>query len=707
MTGKSIFNFGLALVCVLAAGAACAQAQNLTFTYQGIADPAPNPLSPGGLITFPNTPVGSSSTENLTITNPGVAGVTLSSITVSNGAFLVPGGGSISIPAGSSTTIPIGFAPQSGGAVSAVLTVTAGQTYTFSLSGSASTASNFVTSYILSGGNPTTIGSGGTLVFGSTLANTTATATFIIANPATAPPGTVSGVTVSSGAFSVSGLPSFPLTIVSGGQISFTITFAPTSLGAQSGTLTIGGVGTIKLSGTSSGPLFTYQIINGTSTTPVLPNGTVAFPDTPVGKTSALTFAVTNSGDAAGQITAVSTIGNSALVVTDLVPLPTTLAPGGIITFQVQFIPSVVGNMSGRLLINGTLFTFTGVGLGSVLSVSVTVASATTIVPNLGTAFYPNTVVGSNQQSIVTVTNTGNVAGTVSTVSVTGASFTLGTTPALPANLSPGSTLSFPVVFAPNALGTITGTLAINGLSITLQGAGTTPPALPDYSFTGASGTATPLQQPSVGLQLASPYPIDLTGTLTISFASAAFVDDPEIQFSSSGRTVKFTIPANTTTALFGQSQQIQFQSGTIAGNITLTPAFTIGTVNLTPSSPTVKTFQVPAGVPQVRTVQISNTTATSFQILITGYSTTRSVTSLTLNFTPASGSDLKTTSISISADSAFSSWYQTAASATVGSQFTATVTINVNGVISAVQSVGVIASNAQGNSSPVTASLQ
>ena len=706
MPEKSIFNFGLALICVLAAGAACAQAQNLTFTYQGSADPAPSPISPGGLITFPNTAVGASSTENLTITNPGAAVVTLTSITVSNGAFLVPAAGSISIPARSSTTITIGFAPQSGGYVSAVLTVTAGQTYTFSLSGSAFTASNFVTSYILDpGGNPTTIGVGGAVVFGSTLANTTATATFIIANPATAPPGTVSSVTVSSGAFSISPL-QLPLTIASGGQIVFTITFAPTSLGTQSGTLTIGGVGTIRLSGTSSGPLFTYQIINGTSTTPVLPNGTVAFPDTPVGKTSALTFAVTNSGDAAGQITAVSTIGNSALVVTDLVPLPTTLAPGGIVTFQVQFIPSAVGSMSGRLLINGTLFTFTGVGLGSTLSVSVTVASATTTVPNLGTAFYPNTIVGSNQQSIVTVTNTGNVAATVSTISVAGASFTLSATPALPANLSPGSTLSFPVVFAPNALGTITGTLAINGLSIALQGAGTTPPALPDYSFTGASGTATPLQQPSVGLQLANSYPIDLTGTLTISFASAAFVDDPEIQFSSSGRTVKFTIPANTTTALFGQSQQIQFQSGTIAGSITLTPAFTIGTVNLTPSSPTVKTFQVAAGVPQIRTVQITNTTASSFQILITGYSTTRSVTGLTLNFAPASGSDLKTTSISISADSAFSSWYQTAASATVGSQFTATVTINVNGVVSAVQSVGVVASNAQGNSSLVSASL-
>jgi len=700
-------KLGPALVCILAAGMAYAQAQNLTFSYQGSTDTVPNPIAAGGQILFPNTAVGSSSTENLIITNQGAAAVTLSGIAASNGSFLVPSG-SILVPGGGRTTITIAFIPQAGGPVSAVLSLLADQTpYTFNLAGSVSGGSSFVTSYILNpGGNQTQIGSGGTLVFGSTLVNTTATASFIIANPATAPAGTVSGVTVSSGAFSISGLPLLPLTIAPGGQIQFTITFAPTTLGAQSGTLSIGGLGTIKLSGTSSGPLFTYQIINGTSTTPVLPNGTVSLPDTPVGQTSALTFAVTNSGDAAGQITAVTTIGNSALVVADLIPLPTTLAPGGIITFQVQFIPNAVGSMSGRLLINGTLFTFNGVGLGSVLSVSVSVASATTNVPNLGTAFYPNTIVGSNQQGVVTVTNTGNVAATVSTISVAGSSFTLAGTPPLPANLSPGNALSFPVVFAPNAIGTLTGTLAINGLIITLQGTGTTPPTLPSYSFTGASGTATPLQQPSVGLQLANTYPIDLSGTLTITFASAAFVDDQEIQFSSGGRTVNFTIPANTTIALFGQSQQIQFQSGTIAGNITLTPAFTIGTVNLTPSSPTVKTFQVAAAAPQIRTVQISNTTATSFQILITGYSTTRSVTSLTLSFTPASGSDLQTTSLSINSDSAFSSWYQTGASATVGSQFTATVTINVNGAINAVQSVGVVAANAQGNSSLVSASL-
>ena len=75
-----------------------------------------------------------------------------------------------------------------------------------------------------------------------------------------------------------------------------------------------------------------------------------------------------------------------------------------------------------------------------------------------------------------------------------------------------------------------------------------------------------------MGLQLASPYAQDLTGTLTLTFTPDSFADDPTIQFASGGRTVNFKIPANTTSAVFGQASQVQFSSGTVAGVITLTP---------------------------------------------------------------------------------------------------------------------------------------
>ena len=42
----------------------------------------------------------------------------------------------------------------------------------------------------------------------------------------------------------------------------------------------------------------------------------------------------------------------------------------------------------------------------------------------------------------------------------------------------------------------------------------------------------------AIGVTLASPYPLPITGTLTLAFASSAFVDDPAIQFATGGRTL-------------------------------------------------------------------------------------------------------------------------------------------------------------------------
>ncbi len=718
MAGHAIIKNSFLLACVVAAGALYAQttAPNLTFAYQTL-NPSTTPvtIAAGGQITFPSTSVGASSTANLIITNAGTTAVTISGVTVTGSAFSTLSSGSVVVQANSAAAVSVQFTPLASGAASGILTLqTASSTtsYMFVLAGTG-VAPQFVTSYQLQtngqNGNQIAIASGGTIPFAAinTATNSSETATFTISNTGNGP-GTVSSVTISGTAFTTSGLPVLPATIAAGGAIQFTITFAPTALGAQTGSLTIqlgSAQETINLTGTATGPVFTYAYgTNAQNGTPLAANGTINFADTTVGGNTTLVVTVTNTGSAPGTVSAVTAVGTSAFIVGSLVSLPTQLAPGAVLSFTLEFAPTVVGPISAKLEINSTLFNVTGTGLGPVLTVSVTIASATTQIGNGGVAFFPNTTVGSKQQATVTVMNTGNVATTISTIGVTGAAFSLAAQPSLPTNLAPGSTLPFTVVFSPNAIGTLTGVLGINSLVINLQGTGTAPAALPTYSFTGASGTATPLQQPTVGLQLSTGYPLAISGTLTLTFASAEFTDDPSIQFSSGGRTVNFTIPANTTTALFGTAQQIQFQAGTVAGTITLTPSFSIGTLNLTPSSPTVLAIQIPPGPPQIRNVQIGASSSTSFQILVTGYSTTRSVSTIALTFTPTPGGTLQTTSLSISSDSAFSAWYQNTASAAVGSQFTATLTINVSGPITAVQSVGVVATNAQGSSSMVSA---
>jgi transposase len=73
-----------------------------------------------------------------------------------------------------------------------------------------------------------------------------------------------------------------------------------------------------------------------------------------------------------------------------------------------------------------------------------------------------------------------------------------------------------------------------------------------------------------------------------MSVSSDTFVTDPSVQFSTGGRTVSFTIPANGTQAVFSNgATTIKLQTGSVAGGITITPSFATRTgYSLTPDSP-------------------------------------------------------------------------------------------------------------------------
>jgi hypothetical protein len=264
------------------------------------------------------------------------------------------------------------------------------------------------------------------------------------------------------------------------------------------------------------------------------------------------------------------------------------------------------------------------------------------------------------------------------------------------------------VNFAPQALGASTATLRIDTQTFTVSGTGNPPPALADYRFEGTSGVQEPLQQPGVGLQLSSPYPLTLTGTLTLAFNSEVFVTDPAVQFATGGRTINFTVPANTTRAIFANgAEQIRLQTGSVAGAITLAPSFaTESGINLTPSSPASLTLTIPQSAPRITGVQITNRTANGFTLSVTGYATNRSVTQMEVQFTAFAGENLATTRIPINVESSFMAWYGSTQSQPFGSLFSITVPFtmsgdatNVSSLIDTLQAVSVTLTNRQGTS--------
>jgi large repetitive protein len=224
------------------------------------------------------------------------------------------------------------------------------------------------------------------------------------------------------------------------------------------------------------------------------------------------------------------------------------------------------------------------------------------------------------------------------------------------------------------------------------------PPNLPQITVAGVPETSTAAQQIDFNVTLASAYSLDITGSIAISFApdAVASADDPAIQFSTGGRTVSFTIPANTTNAIFS-TPQIALQTGTVAGTITLTFALQAGGADL-PAIPD-HSIAIARSAPVITNVAVV-TSSNGFQIQVTGYSTPRELTEADVKFTAAAGASLTTTSVTESLTTVGSQWFQSAGSVQYGSQFVLVLPFTASqGNIDAVASVTVTLKNSTGAS--------
>ena len=324
-----------------------------------------------------------------------------------------------------------------------------------------------------------------------------------------------------------------------------------------------------------------------------------------------------------------------------------TLTTGQGFSVPLTFTPTQVGTQSGYLVIGNTTFTLTGQGLGSNLVYSYSSSSGSTTVSSTDPTvlFSPAIQVGQSENVTFTITNSGSLPATISLIgtSPTNGPFSVSSV-ALPKTLAPSQSLSFPITFAPTATGISNGTLLVNNTSISLVGNATSPAALPSYTISGPSGNTQPQTQANVSLTLSKGYPLDLTGTLTLT-TEGTLPTDPALEFDTGSRVVDFTIAANTTSADFaGMGSEIPLQTGTVAESVTLTPTFeTTGGLDITPSSPTKLQFTIPSEAPFLETAVIAGETSNSFSLVLTGYSTTRSLSSLNVTFVPATGFNVGT----------------------------------------------------------------
>jgi hypothetical protein len=704
----------IALLALAATSAVFAQP---SFSY-GIIDASGNTstLATGATIGFPPTAVSSSSSVNVVISNLGTQPGIINGVSVTPLAFQLsqaplPG---TSLAAGANITFTIKFAPTAVGAVSGTVNIQSPiGSVSFILSG---TGLGSVFTYQVQN---SPIAPLGTISFPNTPVNQSSQLTVQVTNTGSQP-GQITSIATLGAGFTLSNSPFLPVTIPPNGSVSFIVVFTPSQPGLAQGRLQVG-TDNFNLSGTGNGPALVYSYLTAGTSVSVQNNGVVVFSPTALGAIGSTTFSITNQGTTSGVVTSIGIGGaNSVYTLPNLPPLPLALAAGAAISFTINFTPTAVGVTNGNLLIDAQTFVLSGSGTagGASISYSYTNTGTSTPVQSGGTVVFSPTPIGSTATISFTINNQGNASTTIGSIYVgsTATGFNVSGLPTLPLTLGAGNSTSFAITFSPNTVGVATAGLTIDTASFSLTGPGTPPPALPTYSFTGASGTQAPMTQPAIGLSLSSAYGLPVSGTLTITFVSSVFVDDPTIQFSTGSRTVAFTIPANSTAAIFPSgSKQIQLATGSVAGTITIVPSFgTVGGVGLTPDSPTTIQLILAKIPPVLLSLQATSSATNTISLNLTGMATGRDLTQISFHFTMASGITLTIPDVNLNVAQAFSSWYQSTSSQASGSLFTVTVPFTLNGsiqnvtnLLQAIQSISVTLTNNEGVSNSLTAQFQ
>ena len=582
------------------------------------------------------------------------------------------------------------------------------------------TAPELVVSYALQvDANVVPLIAGSVVQFQPTLVNTTALSTIIVSNRGSGP-GPVNAITVTGDGFKPQGLPRLPITIPANSELRFGIQYTPRQVATNRGDLQIAfadRVFNVSIEGTAISSSFSYEILKPDETVPISPTQTISLADTKVGERSNITIRVNNTGTADGLVTFIGVTGDG-FALNDAPPLPRNLPPNGSLTLNVAFNPLKPGLATGKLRIGNDTFDLNALGIGSQLIYSYsTGAVAATVAPG-GTITFNSLMVGQTSQMDFTIKNTGTANASIISIAAsdTRSVFKVDNLPSLPLTLSPDTSATFSLMFSPAATGVSTATLLIDSQIFNLTGVGSPPPPLPTFSFTGANGGQEPFQQPSIGLALDMPYVIPLRGSLTLIQDSGALSADPAVQFSPGGLVVPFTIPANTTEAVFANgAKQTRLQTGSVATAITIKPAFfTESGLDITPPSPSIRRLTVEAAAPQLLTVQLAALSTNSLTLSISGYSTTRSVSKLQFQFTAAADVSLPAAVLTLDVDTASAIWFRNPQSQNFGGQFVVTIPFtlktdsdSLTSPTDKLQTVTVTASNDRGTSNSLSVNLR
>jgi hypothetical protein len=581
-----------------------------------------NPTS----VSFGKVGVGKQATQSISISNTGTTTASITQATFSNPQFSLPGATfPMSMATGQSSNWTVAVTPTSAGTITGTLTVLGSD-------GSSSATLNLSATAVTPGAQISL--SSSAVQFGTVSVGSTGNANLAISNTGGSDL-SISVISIAGAEFGLTGI-STPKTISAGQSVPVALTFKPSAAGAVSGSLTI-------TSNDPTNPTMTVTL-NGTGSTAAVGQlqdvpSSLSFGSVSVGSSGTKQITLSNTGNAAVQITSIAAAGTGFSV--NGLTVPYTLNPSATATLNVIFAPTTGGSVSGNITVisdaNGSPLKIPVSGTGLQAGLSVTPSSFA----------YGSVVDGQTKSQTFTITNTGGSSLTISQLAISGAGYSLsGLT--TPASLAAGANTTFSAVFAPTTAGSLAGT-------VTVSSNAANSPATISLSGTGVASTVTLSANPT-GLSFgnvvagsSSTKTVTLTNSgnssLTISNVTVAAKDVTE-----TGITLPLTLAAGKT-----QTMSVKFSptaAETVSGNITVTNSQGSSTVvsvsgtgtqagiNLTPSSASFGNVVV--GAANSQTIQLSNpgnATLTITQASVTGSGFSTNGLNLPLSINPGQSS--------------------------------------------------------------------
>lgn len=450
---------------------------------QGVSTGSPNNQQPSSSLVlgssnldFGTVSAGTSKTLTVSATNSGDASVTINSVSFSTSKFSLSAPSlPVTIRAGQSATLSLVFSPDAAGSFSATATVSSdasNPSVILPLSGTGGGAGQATLSPPNQSFSPLPVGS--THSQGVTLTNNGTSSI------------TISSATISGSGFQLSGITT-PLTVNASKSTSFTVTFAPQTVGSLSGTVTI--------TSNASNPSLTMPLA-GTGIAPGtlgLSATSLGFGSVQVGSNKVLSEIVTNTGGASVTISQISQTGAGFAI--SGITAPVTLIPGQAASFSVTFTPTSAAAFSGNISIasNGS-----NPSLSIPLSGTGTTATVGTLAVNPTSMNVGNVVVGSSGTGSGTLSASG-ASVTVSAASSNNSRFSVSGL-SLPATIPAGQSIPFTVTFSPLVTGAASATLTF------------TSNASPGTTTEALSGTGTAASTHTVDLSWTASTSANITG---------------------------------------------------------------------------------------------------------------------------------------------------------------------------------------------------